>query len=495
MKIEIINKLETEQDVTVLGLFDEDEELYESFNKELNEELKDAIKNKHFPKKFGSIFSTKLNGAKHKRILIVCLGPKKEFTLEKLRRSMAKAVKYTKGRTYNNFGTNIGRLSKEVEKFTDKDIGKALTEGIILSNYQFKKYVSQPEDEPEKKIEKIYIEWNTDVGLFNQGCEEGKIIAESTNLTKELINEPAQYVTPSYLATIAQKIAKENEKIKLTILERKDMEELKMGALLGVSKGSDQPPKLIIIEYKGGDDEPFTAIVGKGITFDSGGLNLKPGKSMMDMKADMSGAAAVLGTMNAIAKLGVKKNIIAIAPCAENTINGSAMKPGDILTAYNGKTIEIGNTDAEGRLILADALSYVEDKYKPEIIIDIATLTGACVVALGNHISGLMGSDEGLLKDLEAAGVASYDRVWQLPILEEYQDSMKGHISDLVNIAPPSYGAGTITASIFLSKFVENAKWAHIDIAGPAHLNEGRDYLQKGATGTGVRLLVYYFLS
>ena len=293
----------------------------------------------------------------------------------------------------------------------------------------------------------------------------------------------------------AKGIGVQNKKVKIKVLGEKEMKKLGMNALLTVNKGSSNPPKLIIIEYKNGKG-PFTAILGKGITFDTGGINIKPTGYIEDMKMDMGGAAAVLGTMKAIAEMNVKKNVLGVIPICENMINGSATRPGDIVTAYNGKTIEVKNTDAEGRLILADALAYTEDKYKPKTMIDLATLTGSVIIGLGYYVSGMVTNNDELGRKLEESGNASYDRVWKLPFFEEYQDDMDGDITDLKNLsgkADPRAG-GAITAAVFLSKFVEKSSWAHIDIAGTAYLKEPRTYHQKYATGAGVRILTYYLL-
>ncbi|HII14229.1 MAG TPA: hypothetical protein HA360_04095, partial [Nanoarchaeota archaeon] len=269
------------------------------------------------------------------------------------------------------------------------ELGRASAEGLLLSEYSFKKYMSIVPENLEKDIEAVTITWMKDKEGFLKGFEEGKIIAECTNFAKDLVNEPPMVMTPAYMEKIAEEIA-ENKNIKLRVLDKKDLEEKGFGAILGVSKGSEHAPKLLILEYHGSEEGPVTALVGKGITFDTGGYNIKPTGSMETMKCDMGGAAAVLATIKAAAALGLKKKIIGVAPVCENAVSGSAYKPGDILLAYNKKSIEVTNTDAEGRLVLADALAYVEEKYKPDVIIDLATLTGACVVALGSQISGIV---------------------------------------------------------------------------------------------------------
>lgn len=494
MKVSVTDIIDTSKDLLVLGIFQEDEESsYEFLNTVFAKELQEALTLGIFKKTYGEVYPTKFAGLGYRRVIVLALGSRDEMTLERLRRLMSKAVTYTKAYKFESFSSNILSLIEATGKFSADEIGRASAEGLYLSNYTFKKYISNALDNLEKEIQTVTLTWMKDQELFLKGFEEGKIIAESTNFAKDLVNEPSMLMTPAYMEKVAEEIA-ENKNIKLRVLDKKDLEEKGFGALLGVSKGSEHAPKLIILEYNGIEDGSVTAIIGKGITFDTGGYNLKPTGSIETMKCDMGGAAAVFATIKAMAALGIKKRIVGVAPVCENAVSGSSYKPGDILKAYNKKTIEITNTDAEGRLILADALSYTEERYKPEVIIDLATLTGACVVALGSQISGILSSNKELQEALQKAGDLSYDRIWPLPLLEEYKDSMKGSVSDLKNTAIAGYGAGSITAAVFLQNFVTVQKWAHIDIAGPAFLSEGKDYQQKGASGAGVRLLSYYFL-
>jgi leucyl aminopeptidase len=478
MEIKTTKALKTDSDLLILGLFEEDKQYYSSLNKELSIELKDAINKKRFKASFARGYSTKINKTK---ITILGLGKKEEFTLEKLRELMGLCVKITKCKKLTNFSTNIPSLSKENKKL----VGMATAEGIYLGNYHFDKYISEDKENPKIHIKTVYL------NLSNDGLKEGKIIAEATNLSRDLINEPPITATPTYIEKQVKDLVKKHKNLSLKVLNESEMKKLGMNALLGVSAGSDQAPKLLFIEYKGGTGKPI-ALVGKGITFDAGGYNLKPSRAIAGMKADMSGAAAVIGTMKAIAELKPKKNIIGVTPLCENLVNGKAYKPDDILRAYNGKTIEIGNTDAEGRLILADSLAYTDEKYKPEVMIDLATLTGACVVALGEKMAGLFSKDKELATELQLASEKSGDLAWELPLRDIYMDAMKGSISDLKNIAPSNYGAGATTAAVFLSHFVENARWAHLDIAGTAFISDDRHYLKKGGTGAGVRLLSYF---
>lgn len=315
----------------------------------------------------------------------------------------------------------------------------------------------------------------------------GVAIANGVHLAKDLGNLPPNICTPTYLAEQARDIAKRH-KIKVEVLERTDMEKLGMGALLAVARGSHEPPKFIILDYRGAakDEKPYV-LVGKGITFDSGGISIKPAERMDEMKYDMCGAAAVIGTLAAVAEMKLPLNVIGLVPTTENLPGGAATKPADIVTSLSGQTIEILNTDAEGRLILCDALTYAE-RYDPNVVIDIATLTGACVVALGKHASGLLANHSPLAHDLLNAGKASGDRAWELPLWEEYQDQLKSNFADMANVGGRE--GGTITAACFLARFTKKFHWAHLDVAGTAWLSGDK----KGATGRPVPLLTQYLL-
>ena len=322
-----------------------------------------------------------------------------------------------------------------------------------------------------------------------QAVREGMAVSSGIHLAKDLGNLPGNICTPAYLAKQAARIEQQYPNLSVSILEQQDMEELGMGALLSVSRGSHQPPKLIILEYNNAEDreQKPVVLVGKGVTFDSGGISLKPGAAMDEMKFDMCGAASVLGTISAVAEMQLPTHVVGIIPAVENMPDGSASKPGDIVTSLSGQTIEILNTDAEGRLILCDALTYAE-RYKPDVCIDIATLTGACIVALGAHPAGLLGNHNPLINDLLSAGKTSGDRCWQLPLWDDYQEQLDSNFADMANIG--GKGAGTITAACFLSRFTKKYRWAHLDIAGVAW-KSGKE---KGATGRPVSLLTQYIL-
>jgi leucyl aminopeptidase len=319
--------------------------------------------------------------------------------------------------------------------------------------------------------------------------DQAAATARGMELTKTLGNLPANVCTPSYLAAKALALGKAHKSIKTTVLEEKDMQKLGMGSLLSVTRGSEQPAKLITMEYHGADKKQKPVVlVGKGITFDTGGISLKPGADMDEMKYDMSGAASVLGTMQAIAEMGLKLNVVGVIPTCENMPSGRATRPGDIVTSMSGQTIEILNTDAEGRLILCDALTYSK-KFDPDTVIDIATLTGACVIALGHVASGMFSNDDKLAKELLTAGEQSHDRAWQLPLWEDYQSLLDSNFADMQNIG--GRAGGTITAACFLARFTKDYRWAHLDIAGTAN-KSGKD---KGSTGRPVPLLTQYLIN
>lgn len=360
-----------------------------------------------------------------------------------------------------------------------------LVEGVILGNYKF---TMKSKKEGELKEVTFFLEADNEK---KRALKKAEDVCAGTLLTRDLANLPANVCTPKFLVEQARKIAKRNEKISCTVIDKDRMKKLGMHAFLGVASGSVQPPYLILLEYKGSPKAPV-AVVGKGITFDSGGISLKPAQKMDEMKFDMSGAAVVLGLFEVLARQSPPVHVIGAAACTENLPSGSAQKPGDIVSAYSGKTIEILNTDAEGRLVLADTLSFVEKKFKPEAIVDLATLTGACIVALGHHCAGLLGTEEALLAKLKESGERVGERLWQLPLWKEYEKEIESKVADVANIS--MRGAGTITAGAFLKQFVEKTPWAHIDIAGVAWDVKDKSYIPHGATGFGVRLL-YDFLT
>ncbi|WP_193166272.1 leucyl aminopeptidase [Microbulbifer hainanensis] len=356
-----------------------------------------------------------------------------------------------------------------------------------LATYKFTRCLSSVEGYPLKKFT-VHVPDRKQLKAMDAAVEIGTAQAIGSNVARELGNLPGNICTPSYLATQARDLAKKHTKLTTSVLDTKKMQSLGMGAFLSVAKGSEEPPALIAMQYKGGkaSDKPVV-LVGKGITFDSGGISIKPGMAMDEMKFDMCGAASVFGVMNALLELQPAINVVGLVAAAENMPSGCASKPGDVVTSMSGKTIEILNTDAEGRLVLCDTLTYAA-KYKPKAVIDIATLTGACVIALGNHATGLYANQQDLADKLLAAGERTGDRAWQMPLWDEYQSSLDSNFADMQNIGGRE--AGSVTAACFLSRFAEDYTWAHLDIAGSAW-NSGAN---KGATGRPVPLLMEYLL-
>ncbi|MFQ6122073.1 MAG: leucyl aminopeptidase, partial [Dehalococcoidales bacterium] len=368
----------------------------------------------------------------------------------------------------------------------------AVTEGALLGLYSFRKHITK-EDDKLGEIKQLLIVGSDEVKpQLEEGSQKGKILAEATNLARDMVNEPANYMTPNHMAEMAIKLA-ESYGLEVSILEQKQMAELGMGALLGVAQGSQQPPKFIVLRYRGSDsEETNVALVGKGITFDSGGISIKPSEGLAEMKGDMAGGAAVMAAISAIAQLKPKINVAAIVPATENLPSGNALKPGDILTAMNGKTIEIITTDAEGRLILVDALAYAR-KLGAKFIIDVATLTGACRVALADVCSGAFGNNQELVDKVIAAGTEAGELIWQMPMYDEYKEQLKSDVADIKNVGG-RYG-GAITGAKFLAEFINDIPWVHLDIAGTNLSEKERGYLVKGATGVPVRTLVNLILS
>ncbi len=368
-----------------------------------------------------------------------------------------------------------------------------LTQAVLAAyetTYRFDRLKSKPEKD-NKSLHKIHFGLidGKQAAALKTVLNQAVAIAKGMKLAKDLGNLPGNICTPTYLAAQALALAKHHKSIKTTVLEEKDMQKLGMGSLLSVTRGSEQPAKLITLEYHGADKKQKPIVlVGKGITFDSGGISLKPGAEMDEMKFDMCGAASVLGTLQAVAEMNLKLNVVGVIPSCENLPSGRATKPGDIVTSMSGQTIEILNTDAEGRLILCDALTYA-GKFKPDTVVDIATLTGACVIALGHVASGLFSNQESLAKDLLAAGDRAYDRAWQLPLWDDYQPLLDSNFADMQNIG--GRAGGTITAACFLSRFTKDYRWAHLDIAGTAW-KSGKE---KGATGRPVPLLAQYLIN
>ena len=424
------------------------------------------------------------------RVVIAGLGKPLELTADKVREVVAELCRLLQQKDIGSIATiaqGAGIAGISVEAAT-----QAVTEGALLGTYSFRKYITKEAEYGEIKQFTIVDADETRLPGLKQGYNLGKTLAEATNQARDMVNEPANHMTPSRMAETAERLA-ESYGLELNILEREQMQELGMGALLGVAQGSLEPPKLIILHYKGSDSaEVDMALVGKGITFDSGGISIKPSEKMEEMKGDMAGGAAVMAAISAIAQLKPKINVVAVIPATENLPSGSAQKPGDIVATMNGKTIEIINTDAEGRLVLADALSYA-NKLGAKHMVDVATLTGAIVVALGNIYTGAFSNNQELMDRVIAAGAESGELIWQMPMHDGYKEQIKSEVADVKNVGGRS--AGSITAAQLLVEFTGDTPWVHLDIGGTSTSEKERGYLVKGATGVPVRTLVNLVLS
>ena len=420
------------------------------------------------------------------RVLLVGLGSEKDFSLRGYRKAVLKAV-----RALNEAGIKEAASTLSLLEVKDADgywLARHAVECAEEANYRFDQFKGQAKEKHKPSLQKLTLLTGKDEAKpAEEGVKVGSALAAGVALTKTLGNLPPNICTPSYLADEAGRLAK-GSKLKVTVLEQAQMKKLGMGALLAVARGSRQAPKLIVMEYNGGTkgQKPHV-LVGKGITFDTGGISIKPAPAMDEMKFDMCGAASVFGTLKAVMALGLKINVVGVVPSAENMPGGDATRPGDIVTTMSGQTVEILNTDAEGRLILCDALTYAE-RFQPASIVDIATLTGACVIALGNVVSGLFGNNERLIQAVRAAGEKADDRVWPMPLYDDYQDGLKSNFADMANIGGRE--AGAVTAACYLSRFTKNMNWAHLDIAGTAWKGGG----EKGASGRPVPLLVQYLM-
>jgi len=423
-------------------------------------------------------------------VVVVGLGKKQKLALDKVRGAVAETCRFLRQKGIDNIATIAQGAG--IAGITPESAAQAVTEGALLGVYSLRKHITKEAEYGEIKQLSIIGGEKANLPVLERGGYKGKVLAEATNQARDMVNEPANYMTPSNMAETAIKLA-ETYGLKVSVLEREQMQELGMGALLGVAQGSRQPPKFIVLHYRGSDSADVNvALVGKGITFDSGGISIKPSNGLAEMKGDMAGGAAVMAAIRAIAQLKPKTNVMAVIPATENLPDGSALKPGDILTAMSGKTIEIISTDAEGRLILADALGYAK-KLGVKSIIDVATLTGACRVALGDVCTGAFGNNQELVDKIIAAGAEAGELIWQMPMYEQYKEQNKSDVADIKNTGG-RYG-GAITAAQFLAEFVGDTPWVHLDIAGTSLSEKERTYLVKGATGVPVRTLVNLVLS
>jgi leucyl aminopeptidase len=431
------------------------------------------------------------------RLLVVGLGARTLVDLETIRNAAADVVRALKGRGARTLGFKLASFSNE--RIPAEAAVRALVDGAALGGYEFLRYKTSHEGKIEEATIYLGEEAAREEAPLRKAMEQEEALVETVLWTRDVANVPADIATPEWLADQARGLAKEYN-VKVTVFDEKKLAELNCGGILGVGSGSSHPPRLIILEYGGGARSGKTvAVVGKGITFDSGGISIKQADGMSAMKYDKSGACAVLGIVRAAAALKVPPRVIGVMACAENLPGPSAYRPGDVLRTHNGKTIEVLNTDAEGRVVLSDALGYVVEKYHPDQVIDMATLTGACVVALGIDIAGLMSNDEALAQSLLDASHQTGEQVWRLPVTDTHREMVKSDIGDVRNSTELRAG-GALTAAAFLESFVGGTAWAHLDIAGPAY-NEGPttryapSYFNRGATAFGVRLVTRYLMT
>ncbi len=436
------------------------------------------------PKNAGDSFVlSQPDGVAARRLLVVGCGKRDQFCIKQYRRAVMTAT-----RLFRRLGASDAVLMLATPGMTPYARARHGVESAEDALYRFDELKTEKK-EPGLKLKKLGIHLDDARGR-NQaahGIEHGQAIAEGSAVARRLANLPANRCTPSYLASFARKMAGASRRMKADILGEAEMKKLGMGALLSVTAGTDEPAKLIVLNYRGKPGGKTVALVGKGITFDSGGVSLKPPPGMDEMKFDMGGAAGIIGAMTAVARLQPAINVVAVIPACENMPSGKATRPGDIVKSMSGKTVEILNTDAEGRLILCDALTYCR-RFRPSVVIDVATLTGACVIALGHHMTGLMTRSDGLAQTLLSAGVAAEDPAWRLPITEEYDKSLNSNFADFANVGGREGGA--LIAGCFLARFTEGLEWAHLDVAGTAW----RTGAEKGATGRPVPLLVQFLL-
>ncbi len=470
----------------VVGLFSPAEKLpaeLKAVDEKLNGAIAHAIKGKEFEGEWQQfrVIST-LDKIPAKNILLLGLGKKEEVNLEIVRRAAGISARIARDFCgITEYSTTLHNL--DIAKTTRQERAQAVAEGSVLGAYQYIKF---------RTVDRDKIKIISQVTLVGDDVKEsvnkGTVLGECANLVRDLVNEPASNMKPDDLAQEAKKLEKLG--VKVTIYDKKAIEKIGLTALLAVNRGSVNEPRFVIMEYNGGGKKKV-ALVGKGITFDSGGLDIKPADGMLTMKEDMAGAATVLATIKAAALLKLKVHVVGVFAATENMLGMDAYKPGDVVIAYNGKTIEIANTDAEGRVILSDALAYTEKMIKPDAMVDIATLTGAVSIALGHVCAGVMGTETKLIDHLIMSGNATGERLWPFPFYAEYHEMVKSDIADVQNIGKIPRSAGSIMGGAFLAAFVEKTPWAHIDIAGVSWSEVDAEYVRKGGTGFGVRLLVH----
>jgi len=480
----------TATDAVVVGVYADDKKLREPaarVNEASGRALAEVLAAEKFQGKAGSVTHLHSNGRlPARRVVVVGLGKRAETTPETVRRAAAAGL-----RRARDLGARAVATEVLGDRLPARARAQAVVEGAVLGTYTFDRYKREKNDKQVQTLQLVEPDGRQRREVA-EGVRRGEVFAAATWLARDLINAPANDVTPTHLAKVAADLAKDAG-LGVEVFEQADCRKMGMGAFLGVAAGSEQPPKFIHLTYTPkGRSRRRVAVIGKGITFDSGGLDLKTAEGMLRMKNDMSGAAAVLGIMKALPQLRPAVEVHGLIAATENMPSGTATRPGDVLRAMNGTTIEIGNTDAEGRLTLADAICYASQKVGADEIIDMATLTGACVVALGPLCSGLFANDQALAARLLAAAQTAGERVWQLPLIEEYRENLKSDVADLNNVGPR--GGGAITAGLFLKEFAGDKPWAHLDIAGPAFMEKDTPLGPKGATGYAVRTILTYLL-
>ncbi|HUD09846.1 MAG TPA: leucyl aminopeptidase [Patescibacteria group bacterium] len=458
---------------------------FETLESKLQTSIIKAIETAKFTAKRGETLNFYLEGTSlAKSIILLGLGKEKDFIADDLRRAAGSFAVKNKGKA-SSIALQIPNSEITLEP---KDAAQFIAEGLILGSYDFDKYKTKEKD--KKELETIIISGATSAAV-KEGIEKAKVYCEATTLARDLVNEQAAVATPTYLANLAQEIAKKDPKhIKCQVFNREQAKKLGMEAFLGIARAAETEPKFIVLEYtpdKSSSKEKL-ALVGKGITFDSGGINVKTGNGMIDMKCDMSGAAIVLSVFSVISRIKPQLKILGIVAATPNLISGKSLVPGDVVKAMNRKTIEVLDTDAEGRVTMADSLSYAVKENATKIL-DFATLTGACMIALGTDVTGLFSNNQNLLQEIKSAAFAAGEKMWELPLEKDYQELNKSEVADIANIPNTRYG-GAITAALFLEEFVSNKPWAHMDIAGPAFLAKANDLGPKGGTGHGVRTVL-----
>ncbi len=486
IKVERVKIDQKQTPLLVIGVFEGEQDFPHSkeIESSVSSSIKETLENKEFRGTFGSSMVVyTLGKGPMKKIMLLGLGKQEKFTDESARLCAGKATQKAR---------DLGIREFSILPFSNLDEGLvgAMTEGIALALYTFDKY--KEAKEPATKIEEATILINSDSLRFQSVAEKANLIVESVNFARDIGNLPPNDCPPAHLASISVSLAQDYG-MKVRVIDRYELENMGMGGIVAVGKGSNNPPKLIILEYNGTSDpqqKPYL-LVGKAVTFDTGGISIKPGEKMDEMKFDKCGGCTVLGVIRAAASMKLAVNVVGIVPSVENMPSATSYRPGDIIRMYNGKSVEVLNTDAEGRMILADALAYGIVTYSPKAVIDLATLTGAAVIALGANVAALMGSNKQLIDRLRKLSDKTGEKMWELPLYDEYHEQIKSTYADIKNVGGRPGGA--ITAAAFLSNFVNDVPWVHIDIAGTAWMQEGtheKSYNQRGATGFGVRTLI-----